>query len=85
MKTLFSFAFVFTIALLAFAQNKQQANTRYIGIYEVPLVCSAAPEIGCGSRAKPVLSDLEKTFCGARGMVESRRNSTGNCMEQKHQ
>jgi len=31
-----------------------------ISFYEVPLVCGAAPEIGCGSRAKPVLLEMEK-------------------------
>jgi hypothetical protein len=31
-----------------------------ISFYETPLVCSAAPEIGCGSRSKPVLLELEK-------------------------
>jgi hypothetical protein len=28
--------------------------------YDVPLVCGAAPSIGCGSRAKPLLIDLEQ-------------------------
>jgi hypothetical protein len=31
-----------------------------ITFYETPLVCGAAPEIGCGSRAKPALLALEK-------------------------
>lgn len=31
-----------------------------ISFYKVPLVCNAAPTIGCGSRSKPVLLDLEK-------------------------
>jgi hypothetical protein len=31
-----------------------------ITFYDVPLVCGAAPAIGCGSRAKPVLLDLER-------------------------
>ena len=31
-----------------------------ITFYDVPLVCGAAPEIGCGSRAKPLLLDLER-------------------------
>ena len=29
-----------------------------ISFYEVPLVCPAAAEIGCGSRAKPILLQL---------------------------
>lgn len=32
-----------------------------ISFYKVPLVCNAAPTIGCGSRSKPVLMDLEKS------------------------
>lgn len=31
-----------------------------ITLYDVPLVCGAAPSIGCGSRAKPLLMDLEQ-------------------------
>jgi len=31
-----------------------------ISLYEVPLVCPAAPQIACGSRAKPILLALEK-------------------------
>lgn len=31
-----------------------------ITFYEVPLVCGAAPEIGCGSRLKPLFLDTEK-------------------------
>ena len=31
-----------------------------ISFYNVPLVCGAAPAIGCGSRAKPLLVDLEQ-------------------------
>ena len=31
-----------------------------ITFYEVPLVCGADEEIGCGSRAKPALMDMEK-------------------------
>ena len=32
-----------------------------MAVYEVGLVCPAAPKIGCGSAAKPILLDLEKT------------------------
>lgn len=30
-----------------------------VSFYRVPLVCAAAPQIGCGSRARPILLDLE--------------------------
>src|SRR6516225_386242 len=35
-------------------------NNEIITFYDVPLVCGAAPAIGCGSRAKPLLIDLEQ-------------------------
>lgn len=39
--------------------NKKNSQEN-ITFYEVPLVCGAAPHIGCGSRAKPVFIDMEK-------------------------
>jgi hypothetical protein len=39
-------------------KNKTKKST--VTFYKTPLVCSAAPEIGCGSRAKPALLQLEK-------------------------
>lgn len=49
-----------TVLALTFnsCSNKQQAGA--ISFYEVPLVCGAAPEIGCGSRIKPLFIDTEK-------------------------
>jgi predicted DNA binding protein len=35
-------------------------KTEAISFYKVPLQCGAAPHIGCGSRTKPVLLELEK-------------------------
>jgi hypothetical protein len=35
------------------------ANKEIITFYDAALVCGAAPAIGCGSRAKPLLIDLE--------------------------
>ncbi len=31
-----------------------------VSVFEVPLRCPAAPQIGCGSRAKPMLLELER-------------------------
>jgi hypothetical protein len=46
------------------AQGSQAATSQIdsarISFYTVPLVCGAAPEIGCGSRAKPILRELER-------------------------
>lgn len=36
------------------------ANNKDVSFYEAPLVCHAAPSIGCGSKAKFLLVDLEK-------------------------
>jgi hypothetical protein len=37
----------------------QVSKSGNVTFYKVPLECPAAPAIGCGSRAKPVLLDLE--------------------------
>src|ERR1044071_4184616 len=43
------------------AQTNQTAISEdRVSIYQVPLVCPAVPEIGCGSHAKPVLLALER-------------------------
>lgn len=44
-----------------------------ITFYEVPLVCGAAPEIGCGSRLKPIFKDTEKE----KSIKESWSNRQG--------
>src|SRR5712691_8498708 len=31
-----------------------------VSVFKAPLVCPAAPQIGCGSASKPILLDLEK-------------------------
>jgi len=41
--------------------------------YKVPLVCPAAPEIGCGSRSKPILIQLERE----KGVAEAWLNRPG--------
>src|SRR5215475_10838320 len=51
---------------LAHAQAAQSANsssendaTNKVTLYQVPWRCPAAPQIGCGSHAKPILLRLE--------------------------
>lgn len=34
-------------------------NSSEVTFYQVPLVCGAAPQIGCGGRSKPILLSLE--------------------------
>ena len=38
----------------------QKDQSKIISFYKVPLVCGAAPDIGCGSRAKPALLAMEQ-------------------------
>jgi hypothetical protein len=38
----------------------QKNLSKVISFYKVPLVCGAAPDIGCGSRAKPALLAMEQ-------------------------
>src|SRR5258705_9546801 len=51
------------LVVAGFIVNKNAKTKEFaITFYETPLVCNAAPEIGCGSRAKPVLLELEKNL-----------------------
>lgn len=48
-------------AFLSFQQSfSSQSYAEGISFYQVNLVCEAATDIGCGSRSKPILLDLEK-------------------------
>jgi hypothetical protein len=40
--------------------TRSQTDPSRVSFFTVPLVCSAAPKIGCGSRSKPVLEALER-------------------------
>ena len=57
--------------VMAFNKNSGSKNT--VTFYKVPLVCSEAPSIGCGSKAKPVLQQLENSS----GIAEAWLNHTG--------
>ena len=41
-------------------KGKTSTRETSITFYKTPLVCNAAPDIGCGSRSKPALLELEK-------------------------
>lgn len=47
---------------------------RRVSFYRVPLVCEAASDLGCGTRAKPVLQDLKHL----PGVSDAWLNRTGN-------
>lgn len=49
--------------------NNTAVSPDRITLYEVPLVCPAAPEIGCGSRSKPILLQLEREGSVAEAWV----------------
>jgi hypothetical protein len=47
------------IGSFLFACDNSLTTGQPVSFYEVPLVCGAAPEIGCGSRIKPLFLDLQ--------------------------
>lgn len=53
---------LFTVTLALFFCSTSWATkytTSNVSLISIPLVCNAAPDIGCGSRSKPLLRDLE--------------------------
>jgi hypothetical protein len=38
---------------------RRAAGPRLVSFFRVPLVCEAAAHIGCGTRARPILADVE--------------------------
>ena len=44
-----------------------------VSVFKAPLVCPAAPQIGCGIASKPILLDLEKQS----GVLEAWLNRAG--------
>jgi len=60
-----------------FAEDtKIVAKTDRVSLLEVPLRCEAAPEIGCGSRSKPILRELEREPI----ITEAWLNATGKVL-----
>jgi hypothetical protein len=60
---------------LCFAQaaNTATRSPDQISVFKAPLVCPAAPQIGCGGASKPILLDLEKQ----PGVAEAWLNRAG--------
>src|SRR2546421_11341627 len=46
--------------LASAAESAAAISPDRISVFKVPLVCPAAPQIGCGSASKPILLDLER-------------------------
>lgn len=61
------------VAFLTSCQSNNEKTKESISFYKVPLVCGAAPEIGCGSRIKPMFVATEKE----KAVKESWTNRQG--------
>src|SRR5215813_13252161 len=59
--------------LVMSAENAAHFAPDRISVFKVPLICPAAPQIGCGSASKPILLDLEKQ----PGVLEAWLNRAG--------
>jgi len=64
---------LFYVPLASAVQNAAVATPDRISVFKVPLVCPAAPQIGCGSASKPILLDLERQ----PGVLEAWLNRAG--------
>jgi hypothetical protein len=59
--------------LASAADGAAAATADRISVFKAPLVCPAAPQIGCGSASKPILLDLERQ----PGVLEAWLNRAG--------
>jgi hypothetical protein len=63
-RILFSTLSVIVIAIVLAGANSctspKNSGKELVLLYDVPLACGAAPDIGCGSRAKPVFVEAEQ-------------------------
>jgi hypothetical protein len=59
--------------LVMSGEDAAHVTPERISLFKVPLVCPAAPQIGCGSASKPILLDLEKQA----GVAEAWLNRAG--------
>jgi hypothetical protein len=55
------------------AEDAAAATADRISVFRAPLVCPAAPQIGCGSASKPILLELERQ----PGVLEAWLNRAG--------
>jgi hypothetical protein len=60
-------------ALLARGADQAAVTPDRVSVFKAPLVCPAAPQIGCGIASKPILLDLEKHT----GVLEAWLNRAG--------
>ena len=58
---LLSVLIISLLVVVGFIVNDNtKSKGQLVTFYKTPLVCNAAPDIGCGSRSKPALLELEK-------------------------
>jgi hypothetical protein len=60
-------------ALAIAAKEAAAATADRVSVFKAPLVCPAAPQIGCGTASKPILLDLERQ----PGVLEAWLNRAG--------
>jgi hypothetical protein len=58
------------------SENTVVTTADRISLFKVPLQCPAAPQIGCGSAAKPILLELERET----GVAEAWLNRVGTTL-----
>src|SRR6266699_2744724 len=61
------------VARVSVGENAAATTANRISVFRAPLVCPAAPQIGCGSASKPILLDLERQA----GVLEAWLNRAG--------
>jgi len=61
------------VARVSVGENAAATTANRISVFRAPLVCPAAPRIGCGSASKPILLDLERQA----GVLEAWLNRAG--------
>src|SRR5437660_2712548 len=54
-------------------ENATAVTADRVSVFKAPLVCPAAPQIGCGSASKPILLDVERQ----PGVLEAWLNRAG--------
>lgn len=73
-KTAFVVAALLACCCLLAAQfalaNEHKPSPEEITLYRVPLMCPAARGLGCGMRAKPILTELEATSAVAEAWLD---------------
>src|SRR6266404_7757356 len=76
MKTHLTLALAGGLLYAPFASGAEHAalvTADRVSVFKAPLVCPAAPQIGCGSASKPILLDLENQH----GVLEAWLNRAG--------